>query len=552
MSNLQYEQLEGLSEEEKKLALSILKEMQAHGKSDEYDRLRTEDYEEIPVSIEQFLHDTNYLGAGLINEEGKYTVYPYWEETLKKIFPDPLEPTAYHTLALTGAIGLGKSFMAVLCCLYELYRMICLKDPYIHYGLQPIDKITFAIMNTTLDAARGVGWDKLQSLLQSSKWFKEHGTITGTVTQVWNPPKGIELIAGSQSRHILGRAVFFCLDENTEILTNLGDYKLKDLVDKDIQVYSVSDNGDILLSENCTVKPTIQSCEEYQIELEDGSVIKCTPNHRFMLIDGTYKEAKDLTETDEILDFMPIGYVYRTTNTLTGQTYIGQHKRSEFDKNYYGSGIVIQRSLRKYGKKNHKVEILAWGKSLEELNDLETYYIEQERLLNEECLNISNGAKGGHENYSHAPKGTNVGGNNKGYVAITDGFQTRYVPSLNDLETGWKAGNCYTAKPHNMSNYYSEGYDRSKNSLSKSGTRNSMYGNGYRVSNGNNGHADRWYKIDSIVFDCRKNLIEYLQNKNVPVCASVIRRIEDNTITDRLKRKYSYLFNNLNWGYKNK
>lgn len=221
MSNLQYKQLEGLSDEEKKLALSILEEMQAHGKSDEYDRLRTEDYEEIPVSIEQFLHDTNYLGAGLINEEGKYTVYPYWEETLKKIFPDPLEPTAYHTLALTGAIGLGKSFMAVLCCLYELYRMICLKDPYIHYGLQPIDKITFAIMNITLDAARGVGWDKLQSLLQSSKWFKEHGTITGTVTQVWNPPKGIELIAGSQSRHILGRAVFFCFFDEISFQPNI-------------------------------------------------------------------------------------------------------------------------------------------------------------------------------------------------------------------------------------------------------------------------------------------------------------------------------------------
>jgi hypothetical protein len=46
--------------------------------------------------------------------------------------------------------------MAVLCGLYELYRMLCLKDPYLHYGLQPIDKITFAFMNITLDASKGV------------------------------------------------------------------------------------------------------------------------------------------------------------------------------------------------------------------------------------------------------------------------------------------------------------------------------------------------------------------------------------------------------------
>ena len=34
--------------------------------------------------------------------------------------------------------------------------MMCLKDPYEHYGLQTIDLITFALVNITLDAAKGV------------------------------------------------------------------------------------------------------------------------------------------------------------------------------------------------------------------------------------------------------------------------------------------------------------------------------------------------------------------------------------------------------------
>ena len=291
-----------LTEKEQQEVLKILKEM-SNGDASTYNSLLKEDYEEIPVDIDTFLHDPKYLGKGLINEEKKFTVFPYWIKVLKDIFPDPLKPAKYNTLALTGAIGLGKSFEAVLVMLYELYRMLCLKNPYTYYGLQPIDKITFAMMNITLDASKGVAWDKMQQLLQTSEWFMERGTLSGSVNVEWNPPKGIELIAGSLPRHILGRAVFFCLDGETEIATNFGDVKLKDVVGKEIQVYNIDDSGNICLSDSCTVLPTATESTEYQIELEDGTVIKCTPTHRFMLSDGTYKQAQDLTEEDELADF---------------------------------------------------------------------------------------------------------------------------------------------------------------------------------------------------------------------------------------------------------
>lgn len=294
------ELLQDLTEEEKQEVLKILQEVTEEGKSNTYNELLEKDYDEIPVDIETFLKDKRYLGKGLVNEEGTFTVYRYWQKTLKEIFPDPLKPATCNILALSGGIGLGKSFMAVLCGLYELYRMLCLKNPYVYYGLQPIDKITFAFMNITLDASKGVAWDKMQQLLQSSDWFMEKGTVTGTVNQEWHPPKGIELIAGSLSRHIIGRAVFFCLDGDTEILTKDGIKKLSTLENKEIQVYSVNNQGKVELSESCTVKQTAQSEVEYEIELEDGTVLKCTPNHRFMLIDGTYKEAQYLTEEDEL------------------------------------------------------------------------------------------------------------------------------------------------------------------------------------------------------------------------------------------------------------
>ena len=201
------DELNTLTEQERNLVFQILSEYSKKGTSLQLQSLLYEDYDEIPVDIDTFLDDPEYLGQGLVNEEGKKTVFPYWRETLRKIFPDNLTVN-YNTVALTGSIGIGKSFIAVICILYLLYRMLCLKDPYLHYGLQPIDKITFGFMNITLDASKGVAWDKCQQLLQVSPWFMKHGTVSGTVNVEWKPPKGIELIAGSLPRHIIGRAVF--------------------------------------------------------------------------------------------------------------------------------------------------------------------------------------------------------------------------------------------------------------------------------------------------------------------------------------------------------
>ena len=70
---------------------------------------------------------------------------------------------------------------------------------------------------------------------------------------------------------------------------------------------NIDNNNDVVISDTCTVLPTKQSCEEIEITLEDGMVIKCTPEHKFLLSDGTYKEAQYLTEYDDICDSSMIG-----------------------------------------------------------------------------------------------------------------------------------------------------------------------------------------------------------------------------------------------------
>lgn len=228
MSNLP--NLSGLSEREQQEVLKILEQFSIEGKSELFDNLLYQDYREIPVDIETFIHNSQYLGSGLTDAEGRFTLYPYWEELLKKIYPDPLKPATYNTLALTGAIGIGKSTEAVIIGLYELYRMMCLKDPYVYYGIMNIDTISFAVINITLDAAQGVAWDKMQNLLQSSPWFLAHGTLSKAEQPIWRPntDQKIELICGSQPRHFIGRALYWSFFDEISFIQNQDVEKQKE------------------------------------------------------------------------------------------------------------------------------------------------------------------------------------------------------------------------------------------------------------------------------------------------------------------------------------
>lgn len=83
MSNLpDLSALNSLSPEERALALEILKEYSQDGQSSILEDLKYSDYEEIPVSITEFISNDRYLGRGLyitdeFTGERRCTVFPY-------------------------------------------------------------------------------------------------------------------------------------------------------------------------------------------------------------------------------------------------------------------------------------------------------------------------------------------------------------------------------------------------------------------------------------------------------------------------------------------
>lgn len=224
-----------------------------------------------------------------------------------------IEVEKYHNFAIssgiivkncvfTGAIGLGKTTTAITGMAYVLHQILCLKNPQEYYGLQGNSEIVFAFFNVNLDLSYGVAYKKIQSMLMESPWFLEHGKIYGRQdkNKYYQPDKNISFRIGSQESHSLGQDVF-CIDGDTEIITDLGVRKIKDLENRLVQVYS-EDKGNIYKSNICMIVKTKEVSELYELILEDGTSLKVTSNHRLKLSNGNYVKAEDLKVGDDIMN----------------------------------------------------------------------------------------------------------------------------------------------------------------------------------------------------------------------------------------------------------
>jgi len=84
--------------------------------------------------------------------------------------------------------------------------------------------------------------------------------------------------------------------------------------------------------------------------------------------------------------------IYKTVNKINDKSYIGQDSRNE--SSYFGSGVYLNRAIKKYGKGNFVKEILCKCNSLEELNDKEKYYIKEYNTKVPYGYNLTDGGEG--------------------------------------------------------------------------------------------------------------------------------------------------------------
>ncbi len=173
--------------------------------------------------------------------------------------------------------------------------------PDVRDGLKPVHRRILYAMNE-----QGMTHDKP---------YKKSARIVGDVLGKYHPHGDIavydtlvRMVQDFSLRYPLidGQGNFGCFTGDTKLklldgteksfeeLSNLGP-------DEIFYVYSVDEDGKIVVGEGRNARITRRNAKIIELTLDNGETLCCTPDHKFMLRDGTYKLAQDLGIDDSLM-----------------------------------------------------------------------------------------------------------------------------------------------------------------------------------------------------------------------------------------------------------
>jgi DNA gyrase subunit A len=184
---------------------------------------------------------------------------------------------------------------------YAMSVIVSRALPSIEDGLKPVQRRILYSMNL-------LG-------LQSNKQTKKSARIVGDVLGKYHPHGDVAvydaLVRMAQKfslRYplVFGQGNFGCFTADTKVkLADGRNLSFAELIEENKQgrrnfTFTI-DDGTVKIAEIKNPRKTKENAEIMKIVLDNGEEIKCTLNHKFMLKDGTYKEAKDLKSGDSLM-----------------------------------------------------------------------------------------------------------------------------------------------------------------------------------------------------------------------------------------------------------
>lgn len=95
--------------------------------------------------------------------------------------------------------------------------------------------------------------------------------------------------------------------------------------------------------------------------------------------------------------------IYKITNLINNNIYIGQHATEDINDEYMGSGVALHNAIKKHGKKNFKKEILYIFDTREDADKKEQELVNTDFIKRKDTYNI---IKGGMYNSASSKLGT--------------------------------------------------------------------------------------------------------------------------------------------------
>ncbi|MEM7595453.1 MAG: RtcB family protein, partial [Cyanobacteria bacterium P01_A01_bin.83] len=121
-----------------------------------------------------------------------------------------------------------------------------------------------------------------------------------------------------------------CFTGDTEIpVVNGKKYSIAELANQkdSFYVYACTNSGKIVCAE-AIARKTRTNAALVKVVLDNQCEIRCTPDHKFMLRDGSYRQASDLQENDSLMPFY--SKQDRDGYTLIQQNYSGRWQKAHW------------------------------------------------------------------------------------------------------------------------------------------------------------------------------------------------------------------------------
>ena len=141
--------------------------------------LEGDEFEEMPVAIEEFVVSRDFLGLPPLSayqyQMIKASTQIYKKDTLIRIYGEKegkkiFSQTCNEVIFQLGK-GSGKDYVSTIACSYVVYLLLCLKDPAKYYGKPPGDAID--IINIAINAvqANRVFFKGFLNRIERCPWF---------------------------------------------------------------------------------------------------------------------------------------------------------------------------------------------------------------------------------------------------------------------------------------------------------------------------------------------------------------------------------------------
>lgn len=158
------------------------------------------------------------------------------------------------------------------------------------------------------DKPEDESWDNKETILNNSfnslsadtlRWSSSFHTVpqSNPIRSILHPNEN-------------GYLMFHCLEGNTEIITDKGNIKIKDLVARvgSGEIIRVKARKSDKLKHEAKLQPisrvfeSKKVTETIKLTFENGESVECTPDHKFLTKDGIWIEAKDIDENTDLME----------------------------------------------------------------------------------------------------------------------------------------------------------------------------------------------------------------------------------------------------------